>query len=71
MVLATLVAAQEAKQFQISDFHKQFFWMKPPEGMFEVNVGLYSGGGLEDQRLMQFADINADMFTDTITVDKS
>ena len=45
--------------------------MKPPEGMFEVNTGLYSGTGLEDQKLMQFADINSDMFTDIITVDKN
>ena len=38
--------------------------------MFEVNTGLYSGANLEDQKLMQFADINSDMFTDIITVDK-
>ena len=38
--------------------------------MFEVNTGLYQGVNLENQKLMQFADINSDMFTDIITVDK-
>lgn len=38
--------------------------------MFEVNTGLYQGAGLENQKLMQFADINSDMFTDILTVDK-
>ena len=47
--------------------------------MFEVNIGLdgsASGASsapvdLNGQQLMQFADINADMFTDIITVDKT
>jgi hypothetical protein len=39
--------------------------------MFAVNAGLYSGNNteLENQILMQFADLNSDMFTDIITVD--
>lgn len=47
--------------------------------MFEVDIGLGTGSAstspasidLQEQELMQFADINADMFTDIITVDKS
>ena len=50
--------------------------------MFEVDIGLQGQGSgsasaspasidLQGQELMQFADINADMFTDIITVDKS
>jgi hypothetical protein len=53
--------------------------------MFEVDIGLqgdlskdkkdakanFAALELDGQELMQFADINADMFTDIITVDKS
>ena len=28
------------KKLYLSDFNKQFFWQKPPEGMFEVDIGL-------------------------------
>jgi hypothetical protein len=28
------------KKLLLSDFNKQFFWQKPPEGMFEVDIGL-------------------------------
>lgn len=75
-------AAGGKKGFVLSDFNKQFFWQKPPEGMFEVDIGLQSqalGKGLPNganvdlkgQELMQFADVNADMFTDIITIDKA
>ena len=48
--------------------------------MFEVDVGLLGSGlykngdqeiDLKGQNIMQFADVNADMFTDIIAVDKS
>lgn len=51
--------------------------------MFEVDIGLQSQAtgkpqpnaaasiDLKGQELMQFADVNADMFTDIITVDKA
>ena len=48
--------------------------------MFEVDVGLLGSGlykngdqeiDLKGQNIMQFADVNADMFTDIISVDKS
>ena len=39
--------------------------------MFPVNTGLYQGNmtELENQILMQFSDLNSDMFTDIIAVD--
>lgn len=41
------------------------FWEEPPEGLFEVDVGLQS---LVDQHLIAFADINNDKYTDVITL---
>lgn len=26
--------------YTLSDFNRQFFWQKPPEGMFQVDIGL-------------------------------
>ena len=59
------------KELVLSDFNKQFFWQKPPQGLFEVNTALYNGIDLEGQEIIQFADINSDMFTDILTVDKN
>ena len=41
------------------------FWEEPPEGLFEVDVGLQN---LLDQHLIAFADINNDKYTDVITL---
>lgn len=43
MYLLFLIVMQVSAEYILSDFNKQFFWQKPPEGLFEVNVGLYSG----------------------------
>jgi hypothetical protein len=32
----------------LSDFNKQFFWQKPPEGMFEVDIGIMGGKNMTD-----------------------
>ena len=50
LLIGVLAAASDEKaanstskakhDFVLSDFNKQFFWQKPPEGMFEVNIGL-------------------------------
>lgn len=43
------------KNYELGDFNKQFYWLKPPNGMFEVNTGLYQtykGLNLEDQQLI-------------------
>ena len=42
------------------------FWDEPPEGLFEVDVGFEK---LKNQHLMVFADINADKYTDVVTID--
>lgn len=42
------------------------FWDEPPEGLFEVDVGLQN---LTNQHLMVFADLNSDKYTDIITLD--
>ena len=42
------------------------FWDEPPEGLFEVDVGFQN---LNNEHLMVFADLNADKYTDVITLD--
>jgi hypothetical protein len=42
------------------------FWDEPPEGLFEVDVGFEK---LKNQHLVVFADINADKYTDVVTID--
>ena len=84
--LLSLIVAEQAPipnatyhELSLHDFSKNFFWQQPPEGMFEVNIGLQGNASangtrdfdLEGQELMLFADINADMFTDMITVDQT
>jgi len=53
----------------LTAFTKEMFWDEPPEGLYEVDVGLYNetiGSG----HLMAFADLNADKYTDIITVNE-
>jgi len=51
----------------LTEFTNQLFWEEPPEGLFEVEVGLnnstYGSGDL-----MAFGDLNSDKYTDIITV---
>ena len=42
------------------------FWDEPPEGLFEVDVGFEK---FNNEHLMVFADLNADKYTDVVTMD--
>ena len=49
-----------------SDFERDFFISPPPEGLFEVDIGL---SGMDDfGHLQTFADLNSDKYTDMLTV---
>jgi hypothetical protein len=49
----------------LTSFSQEMFWDEPPEGLFEVDVGLQQ---LSNQHLMAFADVNSDKYTDVITL---
>lgn len=49
----------------LTSFSQEMFWDEPPEGLFEVDVGLQN---LTNQHLMAFADLNSDKYTDVITL---
>ena len=52
LLIIAISAADNSHKIGLSDFNAQNFWQRPPEGMFEVNVGLYGALELEGQSLM-------------------
>lgn len=53
-------------RLNLTSFRQEMFWDEPPEGLFEVDVGLET---LSNQHLMVFADLNSDKYTDMVTLD--
>jgi hypothetical protein len=55
--------------WRLEHFNKELFWEEPPEGLYEVDVGLRqpqsNGGGMN---MMAFSDMNSDKYTDIVTV---
>jgi hypothetical protein len=55
--------------WRLDNFNKDLFWEEPAEGLYEVDVGLRSGGGSNEGMLLQvFADLNNDKYTDMVAV---
>ena len=50
----------------LESFRKEMTWDHPPQGLFSVEIGL---ADVKNQDLMLFADINADKYTDLVTLD--
>jgi hypothetical protein len=49
----------------VTNFNHEFWWDEPPEGLYEIDVGLHN---LENPgHLMTFADLNSDKYSDVIT----
>ncbi len=53
-------------RLNLTSFRQEMFWDEPPEGLFEVDVGLEA---LSNQHLMVFADLNSDRYTDIVTLE--
>jgi hypothetical protein len=60
-----LMSLARASDLNLTSFSKQMFWQEPPQGLFTVDVGL---GNVTNQHLFAFVDLNADKYTDVITV---
>jgi len=65
-IFALLTPLIAASNLNLTSFSQEMFWDEPPEGLFEVDVGFEK---LKNQHLMVFADINADKYTDVVTID--
>ena len=63
--LAGMAMAALQPNLNLTSFSKEMFWDEPPEGLFNVDVGLQN---LTNEHLMAFADLNADKYTDVVTV---
>jgi len=49
----------------ITNFGREFWWDEPPEGLYEIEVGMTN---LDNPgHLVAFADLNADNYSDMIT----
>ena len=56
-----------AVSLNLTSFRKDFFWETQEQGLFEVDVGLLD---VSQEHLTVFADLNADKYTDIVTVDE-
>ena len=65
--MADIYTEQYKQHMNLTEFSRQLFWEEPPEGLFEVEVGL-NKPDLGSGDLMAFADLNSDKYTDIITV---
>jgi hypothetical protein len=66
--LASIATAAMQQNLNLTSFSKEMFWDEPPEGLFNVDVGL---SNRTNEHLMAFADLNADKYTDVVTVGSS
>ena len=56
-----------AVSLNLTSFRKDFFWETQEQGLFEVDVGLLD---VSQQHLAVFVDLNADKYTDIVTIDE-
>lgn len=61
------MTSSSSNEFTLSNFQTNWFWQRPGEGFYEVNVGLPA----KDVRMMAMADLDNDKLTDLVTINQS